>query len=53
MGPAGRTAPVATGDLLDDMLHLTPQGAAKLAALWRGLGYEKGRPVSSRPAATP
>ncbi len=53
MGPDGRTDPVATGDLLDDMTHLTPQGAAKLAALWRGLGYEKGRPVASRPAATP
>ena len=53
MGPDGRTDPVATGDLLDDMTHLTPQGAAKLAALWRSLGYEKGRPVASHPAATP
>jgi lysophospholipase L1-like esterase len=53
MGPDGTTDPVATGDLLDDMTHLTPQGAAKLAALWRGLGYEKGRPVGSVPTATP
>ncbi len=53
MGSDGRTDPVATGDLLDDMSHLTPQGAAKLAALWRGLGYEKGRPVSSAPAGSP
>jgi len=47
MGPDGRTDPVATGDLLDDMTHLTPQGAAKLAALWRGLGYEKGRAAAA------
>ena len=49
MGSDGRTDPVATGDLLDDMSHLTPQGAAKLAALWRGLGYEKGRTGSQPP----
>jgi len=53
MGPDGRTDPVSAGDLLDDMTHLTPQGAAKLAALWRSLGYEKGRPVAGHPAATP
>ena len=53
MGPDGTTDPVATGDLLDDMSHLTPQGAAKLASVWRVLGYEKRRTVASRPAATP
>jgi lysophospholipase L1-like esterase len=53
MGPDGGTDPVATGDLLGDMIHLTAQGAAKLAALWRGLGYEKGRTVVSPPAESP
>jgi lysophospholipase L1-like esterase len=52
MGPDGKTDPVATGDLLDDMTHLTPQGAAKLAALWRSLGYEKGRSVANPSAGS-
>ena len=53
MGPDGKTDPVAAGLLLDDMAHLTPQGATTLAGLWRSLGYEKGRPVASSPATTP
>ena len=53
MGPDGTTDPVTTGNLLEDMSHLTAKGALKLASVWRGLGYEKGRTVASRPPAPP